>query len=271
MVDFRRVEGLTLRITGQDGEHPLTEGVHGLARNGVGITLGAGQGDAMAYLCLDRRGVWLSLPSGTAGVHVNGRRVRRMAMLRPGDSIYLDGTELVLASEPSDEAPSDDLAGGPGDKGDVRVLLRGVGGQYHGRSVTLERPRLVGRSPDADIRVESEAVAERHAQLLLVNGRVLLRDLGTSSGSVLNGNRVHDAWVEPGDQLAFDPQHRFVVEAPGKGMAQEAADLEQEADALASEPRPVQASSWRRWPWLLLSALGIAAALAALLMWGSAA
>ena len=271
MLDFRSVDDLRLHIPEQDDEYPLAEGVQGVARDAGGLHVGDTVAEALAWFCLDRRGVWLTLPDGASGVHVNGRRVRRMAMLRPGDSIYLDGTELILSGGRAVELPAPDQSGGSDDAGDARVVLRGVGGHHHGRSFTLERPRLVGRVQEADIRVEDAAVAERHAQLLQVDGRILLRDLGSDAGTMLNGSRVHDAWLESGDQLVFGPQHRFVVEAPGKRLATTRDVLEDEANAMASEPAPRAPSSWRRWPWLLLAALFIASALAALLFWGSGA
>lgn len=269
MLDFRRVEGLRLRIPEQDSELPLGEGVHPVGRDATGLQL-VPEAEAIARFCVDRRGVWLQVAEDARGVHVNGRRVRRMAMLRPGDSIYLEGTELVLVGDRQPEAPGHDL----GDKdggGDPRVVLRGIGGQHHGRSFTLERPRLVGRAPEADIRVDDPTFAERHAQLLQGGDCILLRDLGSEEGSLLNGWPVRDAVLHAGDQIAFDPQHRFVVEAPGSLLHGEPDDLEREADELVHEDPPARPSSWRRWPWLLLAALLIAGALAALLTWGSGA
>jgi pSer/pThr/pTyr-binding forkhead associated (FHA) protein len=271
VLDFRRVDGLKLRIPEQDSELPLGEGVQAIGHDARGLHVAAADAGALARFCVDRRGVWLLVAEGAGGVHVNGRRVRRMAMLRPGDSIYLDGTQLLLVGEGEPELPGSDLGDGANGEGDPRVVLRGVGGQHHGRSFTLERPRVVGRMAEADIRVDDPAFAERHAQVLQVDGRIVLRDLGSEEGSLLNGRPVRDAVLHAGDQVAFDPQHRFVVEAPGRPVSRDAEDLEREADELVLEDRPAAPSSWRRWPWLLLSALLIAAALAALLTWGSVA
>jgi hypothetical protein len=93
--------------------------------------------------------------------------------------------------------------------GDLRLVLRGVGGHYHGRSITLERPRLVGRAAEADIRIDNQAFPERHARLEHHDGRVLLRDLDSGESSAVNGKPVRDALLLPGDQVVFDAQHRF--------------------------------------------------------------
>lgn len=266
------MDSVRLRFAGQGREdRPLAIGVHGLGRGAGGVLdLVEGGGEAVR-LCVDRRGVWLNVDEGGPGVHVNGRQVRRMAMLRVGDAIYVDGVELRLVSTtPVEALPADLPAPAADEPPDLRVVLRGVGGRFHGRCFTLERPRLVGRHAEADIRIDDPAFADRHARLELAGDQVVLRDLGSAEGSVVNGEHVRDALLSAGDQVVFDGHHRFVVEAPRRRPA--AAD----AAAAAEAPLPVALSPdaghrghVSRLPWLLLAALGIAALLAALLLFGS--
>ena len=261
------MQGLTLRVTEEGTELALHDGVQALLRDAAGLHAGPDAADALVRFCVDRRGVWLTVAAAGGAVHVNGRRVRRMAMLRPGDAIYVDGIELVLAA-PVAAAPDDGFAPEAGAaQADARTVLRAVGGRHHGRSFTLDRPRLVGSAAEADIRIDDPAFAERHAQLDRVAGQVLLRDLGTPDGSMVNGRAVHDAVLRPGDQLVFDGQHRFVLEGPGPSdrVPPPMSGID-EVDPDEPEARPRR--TWRRWPWLLLAALLIAAVLAALLVYG---
>ena len=266
------MEAVRLRFPDQErADQPLSIGVHGLGRRGRGeIDLVAGDEHSAVRLCVDRRGMWLAVDEGAPGVHVNGRQVRRMAMLRVGDAVYVDGAEmrLVSAQPPRTvpEEPRDASAPGP----DLRVVLRGVGGHFHGRSFTLERPRLVGRSADADIRIDAPAFADRHARLELVGEQVVLRDLGSAEGSVVNGEPVRDAVLLAGDQVVFDAHHRFVVEAPRRLSARREEEAPHVARAADAAPRREvdQGGAWRL-PWLLLAAVAIAALLAALLLFGS--
>ncbi|HRN61090.1 MAG TPA: FHA domain-containing protein [Luteimonas sp.] len=258
-----------LRFADQDRpDRPLSIGMHGIARRADGsIDLVDDDGHCPVRLCVDRRGVWLTVDEGAAGVHVNGREVRRMAMLRLGDAIYVDGRELRLVPTRPVRVPGDLDPVPTGDEApDLRVVLRGVGGRFHGRCFTLERPRLIGRHAEADIRIDDPAFADRHARLELVGEQVVLRDLGSAEGSVVNGEPVRDALLDPGDQVVFDGQHRFVVEAPRRGpraaSAEASAPGEQPVEKVA--PRDVS-----RLPWLLLAAVGIAALLAGLLLFGS--
>ncbi|MGJ4730263.1 FHA domain-containing protein [Luteimonas sp. SDU101] len=262
------MESVRLRIAAQPrDDRPLPVGVHGIARTGPGrIEVVEGGGDCPLRLCVDRRGMWLNVEAGAPGVHVNGRQVQRMAMLRAGDAIYVDGVELRLVSaEPVQVPGPGDEAGLPDEMPNLRVVLRGVGGRFHGRCFTLERPRLVGRHADADIRIDDPAFADRHARLELVGEQVVLRDLGSAEGSQVNGESVRDALLEAGDQIVFDGHHRFVVEAPRR-RSRAAGDAAPEAPAILAPPASRQAM---RLPWLLLAAVGLALLLAALLLFGS--
>ncbi len=270
MLDLRRMDRLKLRFPEHHHpEMPLTEGVHAFGR--IGDTVGAvDDADApLIRLFVDRRGVWMTVAEGARGVHVNGRPVRRMAMLRMGDSIYLDGVEMVLMPERRTEPLPETLRHVPGEfRGDPRVVVRGVGGQHHGRSFTLSAPRLVGRSEDADIRIDDPTFAERHARIEMIGERIVLRDLGAGEGSVVNGEPMRDAVLAPGDQIVFDTHHRFVIEAPAATTAQLANTAGANDDGAAPERVGEAGRRQRHLPWLLLSAAAIAAVLAALLAWG---
>lgn len=273
MLDFGRVSQLTFRIAGDGTELPLREGSQAIARDAAGlhVTEGEGGSDALMRLRIDRKGTWLSVVEGAGSVHVNGRRIRSRAMLRAGDAVFIDGTELVLASAHENPVP-DDLAGTEttGRPGDPRVVLRGVGGKHHGRAFTLEQPRLVGSAPEADIRIDDPAFAERHALLSLVDGQVVMRDLGVGEGSHVNGRQLRDAVLNPGDQLVFEAQHRFVVEAPGAVTRPLDVPIAVDTpDFPGDEIEPARKGGWKRWPWLLLAALLTGCVLAALLMFGA--
>jgi hypothetical protein len=265
------MEGVKLRFPGRPGtDRPLGSGVHGIVRGSDGLDVLDGVA-APVRLCVDRRGVWLSIDGDGHGVHVNGRQVRRMAMLRVGDAIFVDGIELRLVGAQPPAMPPPGLAAGD-EAADPRVVLRGVGGRHHGRSFTLERPRLVGRVAGADIRIDDAAFSERHARLERVGDQVLLRDLGSPDGSLVNGEPVRDALLAAGDQVVFDGHHRFVVEAPrGAGPAAPEAGAAGEGESPAQQDRgPPPSPAWRL-PWLLLAALLLALLLAALLLFGPSA
>jgi|SRR5215212_10862223 len=66
------------------------------------------------------------------------------------------------------------------------------------------RPVTIGRAPDCDCHLTEPSVSRRHAQLRRVDETWLLRDLGSSNGTRLNGVRVtEEIAVRPGDQLSL--------------------------------------------------------------------
>ena len=272
MLGSRVVNHLRLHFGNrQSPDRPLVTGVHRVVReaNGLVSVADGAQGALMAQFCVDRRGLWLQVASGMPGIHVNGRPVQRLALLRAGDSVYVDGTEILVQAshEGVDALPSVDA----GDAVDPRIVLRGLGGKHHGRSITLSRPCVVGSAPDANLLIDSPDFAPRHAQLERRGDRVLLRDLGSATGSRVNGMPVRDALLSAGDQVAFDGQHRFVVEVPWVESPTNARQTAMDVldDEEAGQPLLPAGDSMRRWPWLLLAALLLAATLSALLLFGA--
>ncbi|NYZ63316.1 FHA domain-containing protein [Luteimonas deserti] len=252
---------------------PLEIGVHGIAPHpeGGGLAPVADGDEPSVRFCVDHRGVWLTVSEGIRGVHVNGRSVRRMALLRTGDAVYVDGHELRLvageriAARVAGQSSRDAF---DASEPDIRTVLRGVGGRYHGRCFTLERPRLVGRLPDADIRIDDPGFSERHAMIERAGGAIRLTDLGSADGSQVNGEQVRDAVLLAGDQLVFDAHHRFVVEAPARALLLPGAgDV---PDETALDVGRQRATAGLPLPWLLLAALLLAALLSALLLFGQA-
>ncbi len=66
------------------------------------------------------------------------------------------------------------------------------------------RPITIGRAPECDCHLMEPSVSRRHAQLRRVDETWLLRDLGSSNGTRLNGMRVtEEIEVRPGDQLSL--------------------------------------------------------------------
>nr|WP_189932712.1 FHA domain-containing protein [Streptomyces sulfonofaciens] len=66
------------------------------------------------------------------------------------------------------------------------------------------QPLLIGRDPRNGLRLSHETVSLMHAELSRQNGLWVLRDLGSTNGTVVNGRRVVGATVvRDGDQVSF--------------------------------------------------------------------
>ena len=70
--------------------------------------------------------------------------------------------------------------------------------------IPIQQPvLLVGRHPEADIRLGMALISRRHCCLAVVYDRVLIRDLGSRHGVLVNGVRVDEAELRPGDEVAI--------------------------------------------------------------------
>jgi len=62
---------------------------------------------------------------------------------------------------------------------------------------------LVGRRSDAGLSLSDPSVSGRHAELVHEGGGVLVRDLGSTNGTRVDGERVREKRLRPGDELRF--------------------------------------------------------------------
>jgi pSer/pThr/pTyr-binding forkhead associated (FHA) protein len=62
---------------------------------------------------------------------------------------------------------------------------------------------VMGRSSACQWIFADDTVSRRHAELLVVDGRWMLRDLGSSNGTWVNGRRVVEAEVTTGDEIVL--------------------------------------------------------------------
>ena len=173
-----------------------------------------------ASIIADRRGLWLRVLPDSQAIHVNGRPVKQLAMLRVGDLLCFDQTRVQLRDTDAKAINRNIPETGPlilnetQQVSAARVLLRGLSGQHFGRVYGLVSPQLLGSGANADIAIEDNSIAEKHAQIELHGDKVVLRAMSPEALTQVNGIAVTDALLSPGDQIAIE-QSRFMLEAPG--------------------------------------------------------
>jgi pSer/pThr/pTyr-binding forkhead associated (FHA) protein len=62
---------------------------------------------------------------------------------------------------------------------------------------------LVGRGEGCDLRLDHKSVSKLHCVLVKTDGLILLRDLGSTNGTRVNGQRVRRAALLPNDLLSI--------------------------------------------------------------------
>jgi pSer/pThr/pTyr-binding forkhead associated (FHA) protein len=63
----------------------------------------------------------------------------------------------------------------------------------------LSRPLTLGRGTSADVMIADEAVSREHAAVRVDGDTVVVEDLDSSNGTIVNGSPVDQARLEDGD------------------------------------------------------------------------
>jgi adenylate cyclase len=93
--------------------------------------------------------------------------------------------------------------------GSILGLLIPRGG---GEDIPLLKTRLVvGRRESCDICLGYPNVSSKHSELEHINGYWQIRDLGSSNGTKVNGERVEAKWLMPGDEVGFG-KHYYTIQ-----------------------------------------------------------
>ncbi|HWE35623.1 MAG TPA: FHA domain-containing protein [Isosphaeraceae bacterium] len=96
----------------------------------------------------------------------------------------------------------------------------------------------VGRQEGCQLRISSSQVSRRHCQLLEQQGALVVKDLGSSNGTFVNGRRISDAQVlQAGDEISIG-QVRFRIEYRNPSDSSKPSDTAV-AQAVADEDVPM--------------------------------
>ncbi len=97
------------------------------------------------------------------------------------------------------------------------------------RSFSLARDiTVLGRREDCDLRIPLGEVSRKHCRLIKEGDVLRLEDLGSSNGTLYNGERIQEAYVQPGDTIQIGPI-AFIVQIDG-------APADEELQPVASAP-----------------------------------
>lgn len=134
--------------------------------------------------------------NSTNGTFVNGKRIKDVCELYPGDKVKLGNVpidwETLIKNAP---APKTIVQSSGGEK----ILLHDV----------VEK-HLIGRDTNADIKFKQNDVSHQHAFLCKrSNGDILLIDNDSTNGTYVNGNKITSATLKPGDLVLIAKKYRL--------------------------------------------------------------
>ncbi|WP_224365600.1 sigma 54-interacting transcriptional regulator [Hyalangium versicolor] len=83
------------------------------------------------------------------------------------------------------------------------ALISNQAGRKVTRLLSPDMPLIVGRAPEAGLRIDDQTLSREHARFLLSGSRVLVEDLGSKNGSFFAGSRVSRVELTIGDEIVL--------------------------------------------------------------------
>jgi ABC-2 type transport system ATP-binding protein len=148
----------------------------------------------------------------TNGTYVNGQRVSGSQQLQAGDRVRVGATVLELRGLAPTAPPAPAQAAvAPGAQQVTRAkqipqppVLVFVAGQYAGTEMPVGEQLVIGRDPGvANVVLDQDAdISRRHASFWPAGLGLIVQDLGSTNGTIVNGHRLHQAvTLSTGDQV----------------------------------------------------------------------
>ncbi len=100
---------------------------------------------------------------------------------------------------------------------------------------------LVGRQDDCDVCLDHKSVSKLHCVIVKTDGVLLLRDLGSTNGTRVNGTRIRRAVLLPNDKLSIANFHYRVLFGAallGQGEPDRTQRLDPRELEMAGDPPP---------------------------------
>lgn len=89
-----------------------------------------------------------------------------------------------------------------------------------GPSILLDKPiMLLGRHAECDLQLNSRKVSRRHCCVAVVKDFLVVRDLGSTNGIRINGERVAEGKLKSGDELTIGNfRYQVCLDKAGVGV-----------------------------------------------------
>ena len=115
----------------------------------------------------------------------------------------------------------------------MRITLRKIIAAEIGDDVSVDTAEfLIGRSSECHLRPACPMVSRVHCEVLIDDGHVAVRDVGSKNGTFVNGQRVTgEQQLFPGDKLAFGMCLFEIVFHPGDECIRETEQILENACA----------------------------------------
>jgi pSer/pThr/pTyr-binding forkhead associated (FHA) protein len=146
------------------------------------------------------------------GTTYHGERINRCEM-KDSDEFYLGAVKLIFKREapPPVKPPETKESYSSGEAtmainiSDLLLLNVEMEGALHSQYEITPKPVVIGRTQDADIRLDNPLISRKHAMIFARAGKLAIEDLKSNNGTFVNGKKVEKAEVSMGDEVRLGP------------------------------------------------------------------
>jgi Domain of unknown function (DUF4388)/Inner membrane component of T3SS, cytoplasmic domain len=119
----------------------------------------------------------------------------------------------------------------------ARIGLRFISGKYKGGEYALpENKRIyVGRSSEIELVLLEDMVSRKHAQLWIEGDKIRIKDLGSTNGTFVNGEKITETVARLGDRILVGTSIMKVIETDkiGRDTQSESVSMPSPTDSVS--------------------------------------
>ncbi len=158
---------------------------------------------------------------------MNGKRIVGRQEIRPWQKIRFADVEAEVVDTKSRKPTtvmqaindSDLSASYRSGSEKVKWKLKGITSPVAGKSFVIKDKTIMGRDARCEIEISSSMVSRNHAELFFRGNVLMIRDLGSTNGTYVNGVRISkEMSLQNGDEVKLD-EVSFEVVGPQDEMA----------------------------------------------------
>ena len=88
--------------------------------------------------------------------------------------------------------------------------IKAIAGPFVGQEILVDQDKIIGRDASVDVVLQGGHISRRHAALFLQDNQLWIKDLNSSNGTLVNGNRISEQPLHVNDEIQIDVV-RFLV------------------------------------------------------------
>ena len=163
---------------------------------------GSSTGTTKVHIIKRNSELYLQDISNNTAIFHNDHRINHKVQLHHGATVRIADTSYQILNQQQNQGAiitTPDYQ--PIARDAKHWQLQAIDGDIKGRSFKLGTQTIIGREPDCNICIPSDQLSRKHVQLIVTGGKVMLQDLNSTNGTLVNGKKVEHRIIDEGDDV----------------------------------------------------------------------